>query len=163
MVQSGIEWPRGLYSLQLYSVIAKSVRYCFLNFCFYKNSCFRSLLLDIAIGSIVSHLNIRWYVGRLSRKQSEELLLERDSRGFLQPDGAFLVRQCESTPGDFSLSVKCALPLFCSAFASPSAVASASASLSLILCVRVSLSVHSAARRGSLLQNPLCFRNSSAI
>jgi growth factor receptor-binding protein 2 len=47
-----------------------------------------------------------WYVGRLSRKQSEELLLERDARGLVQPDGAFLVRQCESTPGDFSLSVK---------------------------------------------------------
>lgn len=41
-----------------------------------------------------------WYHGRITRNKAEELLLK-------QPiDGAFLIRESESTPGDFSLSVK---------------------------------------------------------
>ena len=41
-----------------------------------------------------------WYRGRITRAQAVELLL-------MQPhDGAFLIRESESTPGDFSLSVK---------------------------------------------------------
>lgn len=48
-----------------------------------------------------------WYVGKLSRKASEELLLRRTPNSqFLQQDGAFLVRLSESSPGDFSISVK---------------------------------------------------------
>ena len=41
-----------------------------------------------------------WYHGRITRNKAEEQLLK-------QPiDGAFLIRESESTPGDFSLSVK---------------------------------------------------------
>lgn len=45
-------------------------------------------------------------MGRMSRKDSEEALLKKSGQAFLQPDGAFLVRLSESSPGDFSLSVK---------------------------------------------------------
>ncbi|NXS37322.1 GRAP protein, partial [Pomatostomus ruficeps] len=41
----------------------------------------------------------RWYAGRISRQLAEERLLERNH------PGAFLVRDSESTPGEFSLSV----------------------------------------------------------
>jgi len=41
-----------------------------------------------------------WYGGKLSRKAAETKLLSQPH------DGAFLVRDSESTPGDFSLSVK---------------------------------------------------------
>ena len=41
-----------------------------------------------------------WYVGRITRNQSEDILKKQ---GF---DGAFLIRESESAPGDFSLSVK---------------------------------------------------------
>lgn len=49
-----------------------------------------------------------WFYGKISRLDSEKLLLaERpDGRPF-QPDGAFLVRYSESSPGDLSISVKC--------------------------------------------------------
>ncbi|NXI02934.1 GRAP protein, partial [Pachycephala philippinensis] len=41
----------------------------------------------------------RWYAGRISRHLAEERLLKRNH------PGAFLVRDSESTPGEFSLSV----------------------------------------------------------
>ncbi|NWR43307.1 GRAP protein, partial [Regulus satrapa] len=41
----------------------------------------------------------RWYAGRISRQRAEERLLQRDHLG------AFLVRDSESSPGEFSLSV----------------------------------------------------------
>ncbi|NWS70621.1 GRAP protein, partial [Crotophaga sulcirostris] len=41
----------------------------------------------------------RWYAGRISRHLAEERLLKRN-----QP-GAFLIRDSESAPGDFSISV----------------------------------------------------------
>lgn len=41
-----------------------------------------------------------WYYGRISRKDSEALLLKQ------RQDGAFLVRESESCPGEFSLSVR---------------------------------------------------------
>ncbi|NWW61781.1 GRAP protein, partial [Ifrita kowaldi] len=41
----------------------------------------------------------RWYAGRISRHLAEERLLKRNHLG------AFLVRDSESTPGEFSLSV----------------------------------------------------------
>ncbi|KAL5019055.1 hypothetical protein ScPMuIL_004777 [Solemya velum] len=48
-----------------------------------------------------------WYSGKLSRAEAEERLLDRDGRGSLiQPEGAFLVRDRENAPIDFTLSVK---------------------------------------------------------
>lgn len=41
----------------------------------------------------------RWYYGRITRADAEKLLDQ-------QPEGCFLVRISESSPGDFSLSVK---------------------------------------------------------
>lgn len=41
-----------------------------------------------------------WYKGRITRVKAEELLKNQPH------DGAFLIRESESTPGDFSLSVK---------------------------------------------------------
>ncbi|XP_067672416.1 growth factor receptor-bound protein 2-like [Haliotis asinina] len=42
-----------------------------------------------------------WYVGSISRMKAEEMLLNGNHQ-----DGAFLVRNSESTPGEFSISVK---------------------------------------------------------
>lgn len=42
----------------------------------------------------------KWYLGRISRADAESLLKRQPN------DGAFLVRESESCPGDFSLSVK---------------------------------------------------------
>ncbi|NXG66466.1 GRAP protein, partial [Hemiprocne comata] len=42
---------------------------------------------------------LRWYVGRISRQLAEERLLQRKHLG------AFLIRDSESTPGEFSISV----------------------------------------------------------
>jgi len=49
-----------------------------------------------------------WFQGSISRVEAEKILLRKDgnSQRNIQPDGAFLVRMCESSPGDFSLSVK---------------------------------------------------------
>ncbi|XP_050297814.1 growth factor receptor-bound protein 2 isoform X1 [Anthonomus grandis grandis] len=41
-----------------------------------------------------------WYYGRITRSDSERLLLNKH-------EGAFLIRISETSPGDFSLSVKC--------------------------------------------------------
>ncbi|XP_022780261.1 growth factor receptor-bound protein 2-like [Stylophora pistillata] len=41
-----------------------------------------------------------WFHGKITRAKSEELLLKQKF------DGAFLIRESESTPGDFSLSVR---------------------------------------------------------
>jgi growth factor receptor-binding protein 2 len=41
-----------------------------------------------------------WYYGRITRAGAEKLLLNKH-------EGAFVVRVSESSPGDFSLSVKC--------------------------------------------------------
>uniref|UniRef100_A0A0N5AE52 SH3 domain-containing protein n=1 Tax=Syphacia muris TaxID=451379 RepID=A0A0N5AE52_9BILA len=42
-----------------------------------------------------------WYLGKISRADSEKLLLKPGN-----DDGAFLVRQSESSPGEFSISVR---------------------------------------------------------
>ncbi len=44
----------------------------------------------------------------MTRAEAEKILLQKDSNNqrYQQIDGAFLVRMCESSPGDFSLSVK---------------------------------------------------------
>ncbi|KAK3089087.1 hypothetical protein FSP39_000631 [Pinctada imbricata] len=48
-----------------------------------------------------------WFVGKISRNDAEQRLLEKDNTGhYVHPDGAFLVRMSESAPGEFSLSVK---------------------------------------------------------
>ncbi|XP_013398391.1 protein enhancer of sevenless 2B [Lingula anatina] len=46
-----------------------------------------------------------WYVGKMPRVEAEKMLLRKD-QGFEQVDGAFLIRLSESSPGEFSLSVK---------------------------------------------------------
>ena len=52
-------------------------------------------------------VNSRWFVNKISRSDAEETLLEKNGQGeFSQKDGAFIVRPSESSPGDFSLSVK---------------------------------------------------------
>ncbi|KYM92374.1 Protein E(sev)2B [Atta colombica] len=43
---------------------------------------------------------INWYYGRITRADAERLLMNKH-------EGAFLIRISESSPGDFSLSVKC--------------------------------------------------------
>ena len=47
-----------------------------------------------------------WYRGRITRAKAEEILSQQPH------DGAFLIRESESTPGDFSLSVKYVTSLF---------------------------------------------------
>ncbi|XP_032473195.1 GRB2-related adapter protein isoform X3 [Phocoena sinus] len=42
----------------------------------------------------------RWYSGRISRQLAEEILTKRNH------PGAFLIRESESSPGEFSVSVK---------------------------------------------------------
>lgn len=42
----------------------------------------------------------RWYYKKISRAKAEDILKQE------KYDGAFLVRDSESSPGDFSLSVK---------------------------------------------------------
>nr|CAB3250834.1 protein enhancer of sevenless 2B [Phallusia mammillata] len=42
-----------------------------------------------------------WYYGKISRIKAEQTLNKQ-----VYPDGAFLIRESESSPGDFSLSVK---------------------------------------------------------
>ncbi|KAL4240359.1 Growth factor receptor-bound protein 2 [Mactra antiquata] len=47
-----------------------------------------------------------WYKGNMKRAQAEQELLAQSNGKYLHPDGAFLIRGCESQPGEFSLSVK---------------------------------------------------------
>lgn len=42
-----------------------------------------------------------WYKGKITRAQAEKMLLDAG-----QPQGAFLIRESEATPGDFSMSVR---------------------------------------------------------
>lgn len=42
----------------------------------------------------------RWFFGKIPRAKAEEMLNKQ------RKDGAFLIRESESAPGDFSLSVK---------------------------------------------------------
>lgn len=41
-----------------------------------------------------------WFHGKITRRQAEQALLQ------VQHEGAFLIRESESSPGDFSLSVR---------------------------------------------------------
>ncbi|CAH8614972.1 unnamed protein product [Schistosoma mattheei] len=49
-----------------------------------------------------------WYIPRCSRREAEARLLETDpnTNRDVQPDGAFILRQSENDPGQFSISVK---------------------------------------------------------
>ncbi|CAH8869741.1 unnamed protein product [Trichobilharzia szidati] len=49
-----------------------------------------------------------WYVPKCSRREAEARLLETDqhTNREVQPDGAFILRQSENDPGQFSISVK---------------------------------------------------------
>jgi growth factor receptor-binding protein 2 len=48
-----------------------------------------------------------WYVAQVSRQEAEAMLLERGGNGqYIQKDGAFLVRNCETAKDSFSISVK---------------------------------------------------------
>ena len=61
----------------------------------------------------MTHVPCRWFVNKISRSDAEDTLLEKNSQGdFTQKDGAFIVRPSESSPGDFSLSVKYVINLF---------------------------------------------------
>ena len=53
-------------------------------------------------------LSFRWFIPKkITRAQAEKLLLDKDENDqYIQPDGAFLVRHSESSPGEFSISVK---------------------------------------------------------
>ncbi|KAI4789671.1 hypothetical protein KUCAC02_035100, partial [Chaenocephalus aceratus] len=46
------------------------------------------------------HTSSRWFFGKIPRAKAEEMLNKQ------RHDGAFLIRESESAPGDFSLSVK---------------------------------------------------------
>lgn len=55
----------------------------------------------------IDMLPFPWFYGKISRSDSERLLLtERTDGKPVQADGAFLVRYSESSPGDLSISVK---------------------------------------------------------
>ncbi|OAF65852.1 GRB2-related adapter protein [Intoshia linei] len=52
--------------------------------------------------------NYSWYISRITRSESEKILMDRDTKTneLIQPDGSFIVRSSESSPGGFSMSVK---------------------------------------------------------
>lgn len=52
-------------------------------------------------GNYIEIVKANWYLGRISRTTAENMLSGN------QHEGAFLVRLSESSPADFSLSVKC--------------------------------------------------------
>lgn len=56
--------------------------------------------IGLVPGNYIEVKRADWYEGRRSRLESEQMLGN-------QQDGAFLVRLSESSPNDFSLSVKC--------------------------------------------------------
>ena len=45
--------------------------------------------------------NFRWYFGRISRREAEELLMAH-----INDRGTFLIRESEQNPGGFALSIK---------------------------------------------------------
>ena len=50
---------------------------------------------------------LRWFDENTTASQSEEKLLKKNSNGnFVYPDGVFLVRKSETSPDDFSVTVK---------------------------------------------------------
>ena len=59
-----------------------------------------SFTLPQEVASDISRKGHAWYCGRITRATAAELLTQQPH------DGAFLIRESESTPGDLSLSVK---------------------------------------------------------
>lgn len=59
--------------------------------------------MSIFLNFCLTFLNVcfSWYYGRITRADAQNLLMNKH-------EGAFLIRVSESSPGDFSLSVKCA-------------------------------------------------------
>ena len=56
---------------------------------------------------MISCISCSWYWPDVKRVQAEEMLKTSDGNGKpIHPNGAFLVRNSESTDGEFSLSVK---------------------------------------------------------
>lgn len=51
-------------------------------------------------GCILTFLSARWFHGHLSGREAEKLLTEKGK------NGSFLVRESQSHPGDFVLSVR---------------------------------------------------------
>ena len=72
----------------------------------YRSSSVRRHLYGLFSMTNIRCCAFRWFYGSISRVEAEKILLEKDAPRIQQPDGAFLVRMCESSPGDFSLSVK---------------------------------------------------------
>ena len=47
---------------------------------------------------------IRWFHGHMSGKEAETMMLDKGR------NGSFLVRESQSKPGDFVLTVRCDIP-----------------------------------------------------
>lgn len=69
--------------------------YCIYHYCFFG----LYITLLYTKKCIVIVISYSWYYGKITRAEAEKLLDQ-------QPEGCFLVRISESSPGDFSLSVK---------------------------------------------------------
>lgn len=78
-----------------------SVLYKFVHFKYWPLLIFNVILLFniIYLCYLLYVCNCSWYYGKITRADAEKLLDQ-------QPEGCFLVRISESSPGDFSLSVK---------------------------------------------------------
>lgn len=60
------------------------------------------MLIDVFqfITILLNNVIFRWFHGHLSGKEAEKLILDRGK------NGSFLVRESQSQPGDFVLSVR---------------------------------------------------------
>lgn len=76
-------------------------------------ACFKLTKADLAVYIIWEHISVTWYIllpsyfshcrwfhGHLSGREAEKLLTEKGK------NGSFLVRESQSHPGDFVLSVR---------------------------------------------------------
>jgi tyrosine-protein phosphatase non-receptor type 11 len=54
----------------------------------------------ILLSNSLTYLSFRWFHGHLSGKEAEKILLDRAK------NGSFLVRESQSKPGDYVLSVR---------------------------------------------------------
>jgi len=69
---------------------------------------FLFIFLNHIFKPLKKHSTNRWFKGRITRAESEDLLLRKEklSGQFKHIDGAFLIRHSENSPEDFSASVK---------------------------------------------------------
>jgi growth factor receptor-binding protein 2 len=70
-------------------------KYCFTGFLIFK-----IIVSGLIPSNYIEMKAHAWYYGRITRADAEKLLANKH-------EGAFVVRVSESSPGDFSLSVKC--------------------------------------------------------